>query len=298
MQCDHINDLQGIFTMAHIHHRWYIFTMPAPAATTPITPLTWKIPLLLRPQILDIGHNTHGVHAEFERFQKLNFWSLHFYKYTADYWINGQHLLIKPGTMSLVPPNSDLRYHWRGKSQHLCAHFTFPEFKAGDVITMLTFANISHSFKEMYRRFEDALGWVGSERRRAEVRLWDLLWELAELQTTGAPDKRADPARAVRQMIERRLSEPLRVAELAEEAEISHNHLTRLFRSAYGTTVAGFIRKRRVERAQHLLAHSTLPVKSIAVEVGIPDLHLFNKTIRAVLGRSPRAVRKRKGGAA
>ena len=94
-------------------------------------------------------------------------------------------------------------------------------------------------------------------------------------------------------MIERRLGDSLNVADLAEELGISHNHLTRLFRSKYGMTIAGYIRKRRVERARHLLAFSTIPVKSVAVEVGIPDLHLFNKTIRAVLGRSPRAVRER-----
>jgi transcriptional regulator GlxA family with amidase domain len=34
-------------------------------------------------------------------------------------------------------------------------------------------------------------------------------------------------------------------------------------------------------------------VKSIAVAVGIPDLHLFNKTIRAALGHSPRTLREK-----
>jgi len=42
-----------------------------------------------------------------------------------------------------------------------------------------------------------------------------------------------------------------------------------------------------------LLVYSTLPVKVIASEVGIPDLHLFNKTIRRELGHSPRAIRGR-----
>jgi transcriptional regulator GlxA family with amidase domain len=47
-----------------------------------------------------------------------------------------------------------------------------------------------------------------------------------------------------------------------------------------------------VERARHLLLNSTLPIKVIAREVGIPDPHLFNKIIRRELGKAPREVRK------
>ena len=42
-------------------------------------------------------------------------------------------------------------------------------------------------------------------------------------------------------------------------------------------------------------AHTTLAVKTIASEVGLPDLHFFNKTIRAAAGVSPRDYRERKG---
>ena len=47
-----------------------------------------------------------------------------------------------------------------------------------------------------------------------------------------------------------------------------------------------------MERARYLLEHSTMPIKAIARDVGIPDLHLFNKTVRRELGKSPREVRK------
>ena len=60
-------------------------------------------------------------------------------------------------------------------------------------------------------------------------------------------------------------------------------------------TVEGYIRQRRVERALHLLAHTTLTVKTIAGEVGLPDLHFFNKTIRAAAGLSPREYREQRG---
>lgn len=259
-------------------------------------PLMWQVPLHVRPQVKFMGLNTHGVGETVSRYQVLGFWSVHFYLYTADFSVNGQRWVIKPGTVTVVPPDADLIYHWRGRSRHLCAHFTFPAgYAPSDCIAMKTIDDISHSFRELYRRLEEALGWFGDQPRRAEVRLWDVLWELADLQSNPVRSGRTgrDLAGTVRQMIERRLAEPLSVAALAEEAGLSHNHLTRVFRAEFKHTVAGYIRQRRVERARHLLAHSTLPVKSIAAEVGIPDLHLFNKTIRAELGHSPRMLRER-----
>jgi len=47
-----------------------------------------------------------------------------------------------------------------------------------------------------------------------------------------------------------------------------------------------------MERALHLLKHTTMAVKTIAAEVGLPDLHFFNKTIRAATGLGPREYRE------
>ena len=96
--------------------------------------------------------------------------------------------------------------------------------------------------------------------------------------------------------IERRLVESLDVCELAEEAGLSHGHLTRLFRRDVGEMVVGYIGRRRVEQACHLLTYSTLPIKSVAAHVGLPELHAFNKTIRRATGQSPRGSRGGAGG--
>ena len=72
---------------------------------------------------------------------------------------------------------------------------------------------------------------------------------------------------------------------------ISHNHLTRLFRSQTGGTVIGHLRARRMARAAHLLRESTMSIRAIAASVGIPDLQAFNKSCRASAGLSPRQIR-------
>jgi AraC-like DNA-binding protein len=57
-------------------------------------------------------------------------------------------------------------------------------------------------------------------------------------------------------------------------------------------TAQAYQRSRRLQRAHHLLQHTTRRVKEIAVEVGLADLQRFNKAIRREYGCAPRALRR------
>jgi transcriptional regulator GlxA family with amidase domain len=159
--------------------------------------------------------------------------------------------------------------------------------------------DLGTSFERLYAALEEAIVMVPTRPRRAEARLWEVLWQLSERApricpgSSNASEEVSTSPVVLRaqEIIELRLGEPLRVAELASLLNVSHNHLTRLFQVHLGTTVAGYIRGRRVERARDLLTHSTVPIKAIAAQVGLPDLHQFNKTIRAGTGMSPRKQR-------
>jgi transcriptional regulator GlxA family with amidase domain len=91
--------------------------------------------------------------------------------------------------------------------------------------------------------------------------------------------------------IERRLSEPLKLSAVADDLEISSTHLVRLFRKHMGMTPLAYVQERRAEQAQHLLVHTTLPMKSIARQIGLVNLQQFNKFVRKKRGLSPRAIR-------
>ncbi|MGH3489828.1 MAG: helix-turn-helix domain-containing protein, partial [Actinopolymorphaceae bacterium] len=121
--------------------------------------------------------------------------------------------------------------------------------------------------------------------------VWAALWRVAQL---GTPAEAGRPHAAVGTAIayiESNLAGDLTVPTVARAAGVSHNHLTRLFRAETGDTVVGYIRRRRIERARHLLRESTLPIPTVAASVGIGDLQAFNKTCRRLLGAAPRAVR-------
>ena len=254
------------------------------------------MPLKNVPTLVQAGRAVHGRTRRVEEYQLRELWCLHLYGYEGTFSIDGRDFAIEPGWASVTPPNARIVYRFRGESQHIFAHFSLPG--GGDLVTMPVTQDLGDAFDGLKQGMEEAAGWLPSQPRRASVRLWDVLWQLAgQPMADRDPLKRVHPAlsKAVRE-IELHLAKPLAIPAIARRAEISHNHLTRLFRAQYGATIEGYIRQRRVERALHLLANTTLAIKTIAGEVGLPDLHFFNKTIRASAGLSPREYRARRGG--
>ncbi len=219
-------------------------------------------------------------------------WCIHLYRYHAQLRINSEVFLIQPGTISITPPEALLEYHYRGHSVHAYAHFEMRD-SPGD-IRIATFQHRDEDFARLNAEMEHAIGYFSLQPARATARLWDILWELVEEEVShSTQDCALHPAVAASQhAIELRLAEPISIAGLAREVNLSHNHLTRLFQAQKGCSI--YIRRRRMERARYLLLQSTLPIKAIAAQVGIHDLHAFNKIVRRELGASPRQLREQK----
>lgn len=255
--------------------------------------LVWQMPLKNQPVLVQASLAVHGQKRRVEEYLLPELWALHLYRYEAEIELNGKTLAIGPGFAGVTPPNTRMVYRYRGESRHIFAHFRLAT--GGDRVAMQAVQDAGEIFAGLSRDLEAAAGWLPAQPRRASVRLWDVLWQLAGAPAAQRePGERLHPAlgRAVRE-IELRMAERLSIPDLAQRVEVSHNHLTRLFRAQFGVTVEGYIRQRRVERAQHLLAHTTFAIKTIAAEVGLPDLHYFNKTVRAATGVSPRGYRER-----
>ncbi len=257
----------------------------------------WAIPLQTQPQLVQIGLSAHRGKPK-ERYFVPDLWQVHIYRYRATLRVQNDLLgrewfefPIRPGHASVLAPQSGSEYHHPGRSPYVFAHFRLPPPSANSP-TVPVMQDLGPEAGELNQRFESAVACFSTHRWRAQIILWDILARLWE--RSSSPAARAHPAvDEIRQFIELHVGEPLRVSDLARRVDLSHSHLIRLFRAAVGTTIKGYIQQRRVERARHLLLHSTRPIKAIANEVGIADLHLFNKTIRRALGQSPRALRER-----
>ena len=82
----------------------------------------------------------------------------------------------------------------------------------------------------------------------------------------------------------------------AREACLSPFHFHRLFRSTFGETPHGFLTRRRMDRARHLLASGEMTVTEVCMEIGYSSLGSFSTKFQSLVGRTPteyqRAVRR------
>ncbi|HSW24030.1 MAG TPA: GyrI-like domain-containing protein [Burkholderiaceae bacterium] len=92
--------------------------------------------------------------------------------------------------------------------------------------------------------------------------------------------------------IDRRLDQPLDLAQLAAVAHFSPYHFHRLFAAWMGETLGDYLRRRRVELAAGRLAgQPRLSVLQVALSVGFSSGEAFSRAFKARFGCSPSAWR-------
>lgn len=85
---------------------------------------------------------------------------------------------------------------------------------------------------------------------------------------------------------------PLTVGTLAGVAHLSPSRVHAQFRRHLGTTPMAWVTARRLARAAELLAHTALPVASVAERVGFADGAAFSRAFRRQYGTAPLALRR------
>lgn len=253
------------------------------------------LPLGLPPDPAALSVGVHGRSGRLnDRFRLPDLWAVHLYRYQGELTLDGERHQLIPGSVSLVPPGVITDYRYRGVSEHLYAHLRLqqPSDDQTHQIVPAVF-DAGHAVAELTDLLLGAITTFVSRPAEAVAYLWAALWRMSAIGSANAPA--TDPARfriaPALARIESGLAGPLPVEELAELAGVSTTHLTRLFRQVTGDTVVGYVRRRRLAQAQHLLRNTTLPVSTVAHTVGFGDLQAFNKACRAQFGRPPTAVR-------
>jgi transcriptional regulator of acetoin/glycerol metabolism/AraC-like DNA-binding protein len=93
--------------------------------------------------------------------------------------------------------------------------------------------------------------------------------------------------RRVQEYVEAHFSENTDLATLASIAELSKNHFAREFRRSVGITPHNYLTQKRVERAQHLLAHTNLSLAEISYDVGFSNQSHLTRHFHHLLGVTP-----------
>jgi AraC family transcriptional regulator len=98
--------------------------------------------------------------------------------------------------------------------------------------------------------------------------------------------------RRVRDYLHAHYAQNIALAELAGLVGLSPYHFTRMFKHSLGMPPYRYLRRLRVEHAQHMLAASDWPVIEIGAAVGYETPQAFARMFRAETGLSPTQWRR------
>jgi len=240
-----------------------------------------------KPSILLAGIARHG-HARTEKYCHRSAWAFHIYQYHGELrWEKGSQD-IHPDTWSLVPPDLEVEWSFPMEATHYFVHFTHPA------------QEVSHQVwggpcGDRNSRMTEEIEWIcqrqQSDPRAAEVCLWNLLHHVNSSGNGTIPTGHS-ALNIASSLLRNHLDRPMRIHDLARQCGVSSSHLNRLFQAEYGHSAQEHLQQTRLEVSTRLLRDSSLPIRSIAERVGLPDLHAFNKFIRKRTGASPSAYRR------
>jgi AraC-like DNA-binding protein len=166
----------------------------------------------------------------------------------------------------------------------------------GDIPTRLIIAGSDETWPALVtppERNSGARQSTASAALHARPRL-DLLGALWRLEPPPQARGGLPPgaARRVREYVETHLSESIDLAALAAIAGLSVFHFARAFKQTAGVTPHHYLVKRRVERAQEMLARTELPLPEVALATGFSDQSHLARHFRQFLGMTPGQFRR------
>jgi AraC family transcriptional regulator len=106
-----------------------------------------------------------------------------------------------------------------------------------------------------------------------------------------------DHLKLIEQILERRAVGVPSIQELANACEFSGDYFARLFRTAVGQSIGGYIAAWRLRRAEQLLLQTNLPLKDIAFRLGFGNAAYFSTAFKKATRHSPREFRAQRSDA-
>lgn len=98
------------------------------------------------------------------------------------------------------------------------------------------------------------------------------------------------------EFIEAQLAEPVGLADIAAAAGLTRMYFAAQFKAATGLRPHEYLLRRRIERAQEMLAKDEASLVDIALSVGFQTQSHFTTVFKRFVGQPPRAWRRAHGG--
>lgn len=139
--------------------------------------------------------------------------------------------------------------------------------------------------------YAGALGQIYQECKAIEL----IAHKLAQIQTSTSTVHGSNPLRLddiervyrARKILIRDLENPPKLSDLARAAGTNHTRLNQGFKRIYGTSVFGYLRRMRLEKAKAVLESGRMNVTEAAVAVGYNSLSSFSRAFSTHFGLKP-----------
>lgn len=212
-------------------------------------------------------------------------WTVFYYHHANALTIGVATYPIAPGTIAFIPP---------GKR---CAHarigdgtwFDFQNFilPAQSGVRMAV-PHVMENMEYIKSDFRIASNRIVDTGLAASAFSWQLLWNASKSLAVFRGEEAMYEAEAY---ILQHLGEKISIPSMCESLDVTSRRLLHMFRTEHNVSIQEYILQKRVQEATRRLVTSEDAIKNIAVELGFADLQYFNKVMRAMTGRSPRAIR-------
>ncbi|GGE52161.1 helix-turn-helix protein [Pedobacter psychrotolerans] len=87
------------------------------------------------------------------------------------------------------------------------------------------------------------------------------------------------------------IAKPLKVSQLASDANLNTDYFSRIFHRYAGKSPVNFILEKRIERAQYLIITTNIQYGEIAKLTGFENQQYFSRIFRKITGLSPKEYR-------
>lgn len=230
---------------------------------------------------------------------------------------------LKPGSLYLIPSFVSCGYHCTGHLEQFYVHFTN---QLGDGFNIYDFLRTSNEVKAMpfdVHLFERLMELNReSELKQSDPGLYEKdNWmspvnysseSSSLLETTGIIKQLLSrfivenkveskdlqqffTIRKVFQYIHSNLDKEIRIEMLADLANLSYDHFTRVFKKTSGMVPVKYINMKRIEKAQILLLTTRMTQLEICDATGFNNLPYFHRVFQKLTGTTPAKYRKMGG---
>ena len=99
----------------------------------------------------------------------------------------------------------------------------------------------------------------------------------------------------IKKIVNANIPKNMRIADIAYQLDLSHEHVSRYFKKHTGQTLTSYITCQRLESSMVMLKNTNMPFKQIAAECGFKNVNYFHTTFKKHFSVTPQDFRKHGG---